>query len=278
MGDSCKDERKIAGSRVDAASDSGVPQNVFVGRAAEMYDVAEQLHSYPAAVEPAVSFLAALAGTGPVLEFAIGTGRVALPLRERGIDVHGLEISEDMIAQLRSKSGGEQIPVVIGDMATTPVPGAGTFTLVYLIYNTISNLLEQSEQVACFANAATHLAPGGAFVIELEIPGVRRMPPGATSYAFDISPQHLGFDTYDFANQRLVSHHYWPQSNGQMTSFDSHHRYVWPSELDLMARLAGLRFRERWGDWSQTPFEGESGHHISVWERPIAALQDDDQL
>lgn len=254
-----------------------MPQNVFVGRAAELYDFAEQLNSSPAAVEPAVSFLADLAGTGTVLEFAIGTGRVALPLREFGIDVHGLEISVDMVAQLRRKPGGEQVPVVVGDMATTPVPGAGRFSLVYLVYNTISNLLEQSEQVACFENAAAHLAPGGAFVIELEVPQVRRMPPGASSYAFDVSPQHLGFETYDFANQRSVSHHYWPLSNGQMTSFDSHHRYVWPSELDLMAQFAGLRFRERWGDWSRTPFTGDSDQHISVWEKPLTELHTGEQ-
>jgi hypothetical protein len=246
-----------------------MPQNVFVGRAAELYDSAELLNSHPAAVAPAVSFLAELAGAGPILEFAIGTGRIALPLCKSGLTVHGIEISADMVAQLKRKPGGEAIPVVIGDMATSHAPGAGGFSLVYLVYNTISNLLEQSEQVACFANAATHLRPGDVFVIELEIPRVRRMPPGQSDLAHDISPHHLGFDSYDFANQRLVSHHYWPQPDGQMTTFDSHHRYAWPAEFDLMAQLAGLRLRERWGDWSRAQFTGESIQHVSVWEKPV---------
>ncbi|MEO5722842.1 MAG: class I SAM-dependent methyltransferase [Ilumatobacteraceae bacterium] len=245
-----------------------MPQNVFISRAAELYDATELLNTRPAAVEPAVSFLAELAVDGPALEFAIGTGRIALPLRKRGAAVHGIEISADMIAQLKLKPGGEAIPVVIGDMATSHAPGIGEFSLVYLVYNTISNLLEQPEQVACFANAAAHLRPGGAFVIELEIPQVRRMAPGQSSFAHDISPHHLGFDTYDFANQRLVSHHYWPQPAGQMTTFESQHRYAWPAELDLMAQLAGLRLRERWGDWSRAQFTGESTGHVSVWEKP----------
>ena len=228
-----------------------MPQNTFVGPVAEFYDAAEVLNSQPAAIEPAVSFLAELAGDGPVLEFAIGTGRLALPLRERGVEVHGIEISEDMLAQLRPKPGAEAIPITVGDMATTRVPGAGNFSLVYLVYNTIGNLLEQSEQVACFANAAHHLRPGGTFVIELYIPQLRRMPPGESSCASDISPRHLNFDTYDFANQRLVSHHFWPHADGRMTTGDSHHRYAWPAELDLMAQLAGLRLRERWGDWTR---------------------------
>ena len=245
-----------------------MPQNVFVGPAAESYDATELLNTHPAAVDPAVTFLAELAGDGPALEFAIGTGRIALPLRKRGVDVHGIEISPDMVAQLRLKPDGETIPVVIGDMATSRAPGVGGFSLVYLVYNTISNLLEQAEQVACFENAAAHLRSGGAFVVELEIPQVRRMAPGQSSFADDISTRHLGFDTYDFADQRLVSHHYWPQPADQMTTFESHHRYAWPAELDLMAQLASLRLRERWGDWSRAPFTGESIQHVSVWEKP----------
>jgi SAM-dependent methyltransferase len=210
------------------------------------------------------------AGDGPVLEFAIGTGRIALPLRALGVDVHGIEISEDMVAELVRKPDGDAIPVVIGDMATARTPNAGTYSVVYLVYSTIGNLLDQSEQAACFANASAHLRPGGVFVIELGIPGVRRMPPGQSSYAFDISPNHLGFDTYDFANQRLVSHHYYPHAGGGLTTFESHFRYVWPAELDLMAQLAGLRLRERWGDWSGAPFTCESTQHISVWEKPAA--------
>jgi SAM-dependent methyltransferase len=247
-----------------------MPQNVFVGRVAHVYDAVEQLNSRPAAVEPAVSFLADLAHNGPVLEFAIGTGRIALPLQERGVDVVGIEISEDMVDQLRRKPGGEAIPVVIGDMATTQVEPVGGFSLVYLVYNTISNLLDQAEQVACFANAAAHLAPGGVFVIELGIPQIRKVAPGENSHAFDLSPVHLGFDTYDFANQRVTSHHYWPNAHGPLTAVDSHHRYAWPAELDLMAQIAGLRLRERYGDWSRSEFTGESTQHISVWEKPLA--------
>ena len=215
-----------------------------------------------------MSFLADLGGNEPVLEFAIGTGRLALPLRERGVAVHGIEISDDMIAQLNGKPGADAIPVVAGDMAVMRVPGAGSFSLVYLAYNTIGNLLEQSEQVACFANAAAHLRPGGTFVIERYIPQLRRMPPGQSSLASDITSHHLNFDTYDFANQRLVSHHFWPAPGGRMTTEESHHRYAWPAELDLMAQLAGLRLRERWGDWTRALFTGESAQHISVWEKP----------
>ena len=255
-----------------------MPQNVFVGRVAESYDAAELLNSQPAAVDPAVSFLADLAGDGSVLEFAIGTGRIALPLRERGVEVHGIEISQEMVAQLRGKPGGAAIPCVVGDMATTRAPRIGEFALVYLVYNTISNLLEQAEQVACFANAAAHLRPGGAFVIELEIPQVRRMPPGQSNVAGDISTHHLCFDTYDFANQQLVSHHYWPRPGGRMTTFESRHRYAWPAELDLMAQLAGLTLRERWGDWSRGEFTGESAQHISVWERIMPASRERSRL
>jgi SAM-dependent methyltransferase len=244
---------------------------VFVGTVAQHYDAAELLNSHPAAVGPAVSFLAAHAGDGPVLEFAIGTGRIALPLRALGVDVHGIEISADMVAELAAKPGGDAIPVAIGDMATTRTTHAGAYALVYLVYNTISNLLDQSEQVACFANAAAHLRPGGVFVIELEVPGLRRMPPGQSSFAFDIAPDHLGFDTYDFANQRLVSHHYSPRSDGGLASFESHHRYAWPAELDLMAQLAGLTLCDRWSDWEGAPFTGESTQHISVWEKPATS-------
>jgi SAM-dependent methyltransferase len=247
-----------------------MPQNTYVGPVAEFYDVAEELNSQPAAVDKAVSFLAELVGDGPVLEFAIGTGRLALPLSKRGVEVHGVEISADMLAQLSIKPGAEAIRVAVGDMATTQMPGAGSFSLVYLVYNTIGNLLEQSEQVACFANAAHHLRPGGTFVIELYVPQLRRMPPGESSYACDVSPRHLNFDTYDFANQRLVSHHFWPHADGRMTTGDSHHRYAWPAELDLMAQLAGLRLRERWGDWEHSAFTGESVQHVSVWEKPLA--------
>lgn len=245
-----------------------MPQNVFVGRAAREYDAHEAMVSEPAPVAPAVAFLAEAADGGHALEFAAGTGRIALPLHAAGVHVHGIEISEDMVDVLRTKPGGDpdSIPVTIGDMATTRVPGE--FTLVFLVYNTIQNLLDQAEQVECFRNAAAHLAPGGRFVIESGVPAIRRLPPGATAVPFDVSEQHLGFDTFDLARQRLTSHHYFRSAGGEALYSASHHRFVWPAELDLMAQLAGMRLRERWADWERAPFTSESATHISVWELP----------
>lgn len=241
-----------------------MPQNVFVGDIARFYDTSSDSEFSPAVLGPTVDFLAQLAAGGKALEFAIGTGRVALPLRARGIDVHGIEISADMTAELHAKPDGASVPVTVGDMATTRLDDS--FALVYLVYNTISNLLTQPEQVACFRNAAAHLDPGGCFVVELHVPQLRRMPPGEVACPFSVTDEHLGFDTYDFAEQRLTSHHYW--FDGDRTyRFDSHHRYAWPAELDLMAELAGLRLRERWADWVRSPFTGESEAHISVWEK-----------
>jgi SAM-dependent methyltransferase len=217
----------------------------------------------PDILGPAVGFLAALAPGGRALEFAIGTGRIALPLREHGIAVSGVDSSAGMLAALRAKPGADGIDAVLGDMATDRVPG--TFDLVYLVYNTITNLLTQAEQVACFRNAARHLRPGGHFVIEVFVPDLRRLPIGATAQAFRIEDQRIGFDTYDLLRQGLVSHHYW-LAEGQ--AFHSRHRYVWPSEVDLMAELAGLRLRERWADWSRAEFTAESPSHVSVWELP----------
>lgn len=244
---------------------SAVPQNVFVGDVARYYDATSEPNFAPAVLEPTVDFLVDLASGGMALEFAIGTGRVALALRERGVDVHGIEISDDMAAELRGKPGGSEVPVTIGDMASTRLDER--FALVYLVFNTISNLLTQAEQVACFRNAAAHLDPGGCFVVELQIPQLRRMPPGESVYPFSVTDEHLGFDTYDFAEQRLTSHHYWLGGN-QAHRFDSHHRYAWPAELDLMAELAGMRLRERWADWARSSFTGESHDHVSVWEKP----------
>jgi len=243
-----------------------MPQNVFVGRTARFYDAASPAMNDESVLTPTVEFLAKLAGDGAALEFAIGTGRVGLPLAARGVEVHGIEISEDMVAELRAKPGGDAIPVVIGDMATTRVDG--TFTLVYLVYNTIGNLLTQAEQVACFRNAAAHLEPGGWFVIEVGVPSLRSVPPGQDAYPFEVTDDHLGFDTFDFVDQRLTSHHYWNLPDGRVERFDSHHRYVWPAELDLMAELAGLTRKERWADWRRAPFTGDSQSHVSVWQRP----------
>ena len=243
-----------------------VPQNVFTGRIAERYDEDSADMFDPGVIQATVAFLADAAQGGSALEFAIGTGRVGLPLSNAGVEVHGIEISDDMAAQLRAKPGADAIAVTIGDIAAAKVPG--TFSLVYLVFNTISNLLTQDEQVACFENAAAHLAPGGRFVIELWIPDLRRFPPGAIAVPFDVTPTHLGFDTIDTATQQLVSHHYMIDGD-RVERFDSAHRYAWPAELDLMARIAGLRFRERWADWDRSPFTGESRKHISVWERPL---------
>ncbi len=241
-----------------------MPQNVFVGDVARFYDATSDSEFAPAVLGPTVDFLARLAGSGAALELAIGTGRVALPLRKAGVDVHGIEISADMVAELRAKPDGADVPVTIGDMATTRLDES--YALVYLVFNTISNLLTQAEQVACFRNAAAHLDPGGCFVVELQVPQLRRMPPGEAACPFSLTDKHLGFDTYDFAEQRLTSHHYW--FDGDRTQrFDSHHRYAWPAELDLMAELAGMRLRERWADWVRSPFTGESYAHISVWEK-----------
>jgi SAM-dependent methyltransferase len=216
-------------------------------------------------LEPTVEFLADAARGGRALEFAIGTGRVALPLSQRGVDVHGIDISEDMVAQLRAKPGGDSIMVTIGDIATTKVDG--TFSLVYLVYNTISNLTSQDEQVACFCNAAAHLAPGGRFVIELGVPNLRSFPPGAAAVPFAVTPTHFGFDTLDVATQLATSHHFWVAGD-RVARFETPFRWAWPAELDLMARIAGMTFRERWQDWDRAPFTGDSAKHISVWEKP----------
>jgi SAM-dependent methyltransferase len=219
----------------------------------------------PAVVDPAVSFLADLAGTGPALELGIGTGRIALPLSRRGVRVHGIELSPAMVAQLQAQQGGSEIGVTIGDLASATVGAA--FRLVYLLRNTITNLTTQYEQVEAFRNAAAHLEPGGCFVIENYIPELQRLPPGETIHVFTAMPAHLGFEEYNVATQIAFSHHYW-MIDGQLKAFSSPHRYAWPSELDLMARLAGMTLRQRWSDWNREPFTSESRSHISVWEKP----------
>ena len=207
-----------------------------------------------------------LAGDGDALELGIGTGRIALPLAERGVRVHGIDLSEAMVARLQAKPGAEQIGVTVGDFASTTVDGA--FSVAYLVANTIMNLTTQEEQVACFRNAAAHLEPGGCFVIEVVVPGLRRLPPGERLQLFDVTPTHLGFDEYDVARQGLVSHHYWITGDN-VEVFSPPFRYVWPAELDLMARLAGMTLRERWGGWQREPFTSESTMHVSVWEKGL---------
>ena len=218
----------------------------------------------PAVLDPAVDFLADLAGAGTALELGIGTGRVALPLSRRGVRVHGIELSPAMVAQLRTQQGASDIGVTIGDFATAKV--GGTFTLAYLLRNTITNLTTQVEQVECFRNVAAHLEPGGCFVIENYIPELQRLPPGETRHVFTATSTHVGFEEYDIARQIAVSHHFWA-IDGRVESRSSPHRYVWPSELDLMAQLAGMTLRERWSGWHREPFTSESRSHISVWQR-----------
>jgi SAM-dependent methyltransferase len=241
-----------------------VPKIYFDEPVAREYDADAADMFEPAVVDPAVSFLADLAGTGAALELGIGTGRIALPLSQRGVRVHGIDLSPAMVAQLQAKPGADEIGVTIGDFATTNV--GRTFTLAYLVFNTIENLTTQDEQVQCFQNVAAHLAPGGRFVVEVEVPALQRLPPGETVRAFHVSSTRLGFDEYDIAAQGLVSHHYWVRES-QLRVFSHPFRYVWPSELDLMARLAGMTLRERWCDWNREPFTSDSRKHISVWER-----------
>jgi hypothetical protein len=242
-----------------------VPRNYFDERIAKSYEARWPELFEPAVVDPAVRFLADLAGTGAALELGIGTGRIAIPLSRRGVRVHGIELSPDMVAQLRAKPGTDDIGVTIGDFATTSV--GGTFELAYLVRNTIMNLTTQHEQVACFGNVAAQLEPGGCFVIEVGVPELQRLPPGESVRAFTVTPTHLGFDAYDVASQGLVSHHYWVV-DGRLETFSAPFRYVWPSELDLMARLAGMTLRERWSDWTRAAFTSDSRQHVSVWEKP----------
>lgn len=220
----------------------------------------------PAVLGPTVDRLVELAAGGRVLEFAIGTGRVAIPLAGRGVSVTGIELSDAMIARLREKADEAAIPVVAGDMATAVAPGQ--YALVYLVYNTISNLLTQAEQVACFRNAARHLRPGGRFVIELWVPELRTLPPGQQATVFCSEPGYLGLDTYDLANQRVVSHHFRFGDGKQAQLFRSPHRYIWPAELDLMAQLAGFELASRHADWSGAAFTAESRSHVSVYRLP----------
>jgi SAM-dependent methyltransferase len=244
-----------------------MPENHFGEDVAARYDESSADMFDPAVIDPTVDFLAGLAGDGAALEFGIGTGRIALPLSRRGVSVHGIDLSEAMVARLREKPGAEQIGVTLGDFATTTVDGV--FSLAYIVYNTISNLTTQDAQVACFQNAAAHLGPGGCFVIEVGVPGLQRLPPGETVRAFTVSPTRLGFDEYDVASQGLISHHYWVAGD-RFESLSVPFRYAFPAEFDLMARLAGMTLRERWSGWQREPFTGESTTHVSVWEKPAS--------
>ena len=237
----------------------------FGADVAERYDERYGYEATPEVVDPIVDFLLEHAKDGPVLELGIGTGRVGLPLAGRGVQVHGIDLSEEMVARLRAKPGADQVEVTIGDFATTKLDE--TFTLAYLVANTIMNLTTQDEQVACFRNVAEHLEPGGRFVVEVLVPDLQRLPPGETFELFHVTPSHVGFDEIDVATQRLVSHHYWIDGD-RVQVLSPPFRYVWPSELDLMAQLAGMSLRERWGGWKHEPFTSDSRKHVSVWETP----------
>ncbi|MFG2030181.1 class I SAM-dependent DNA methyltransferase [Streptomyces sp. NPDC048825] len=238
----------------------------FGEKVAAGYDESSADMFRPEAVDPAVDLLAGLAGDGRALELGVGTGRIALPLARRGIPVHGIDMSRAMVARLRAKPGGDSVGVTIGDFATTRVEG--TFAVAYLVFNTINNLTTQDAQVACFQNAAAHLRPGGCFVIEVGVPELRRLPPGQNAVPFHISPTQWAFDIYDVATQSMSSN-YVTIVDGRAEHEYYPFRYVWPSELDLMARLAGMRLRDRWEDWTRAPFTSESRRHVSVWEKPV---------
>lgn len=239
--------------------------NYFDHDVADHYDESAPEMFDPAVVEPTVEFIAEHARDGAALEFGVGTGRIALPLAARGVEVTGIDLSPAMIERLQAKPGGRDVEVVVGDMTSTRA--AGVFSVVYLIFNTIMNLTTQSEQVACFRNAAAHLGPGGRFIIEVGVPALRLLPPGQRHVVFHSAEREWGIDEYDVVTQGLISHHIEVVDTG-VRQDSIPFRYVWPSELDLMAGMAGMRLRERFATWSKEPFTHESRQHVSVWEKP----------
>jgi SAM-dependent methyltransferase len=239
----------------------------FGERVAATYDDPSSEMFRPDAVDAVAEVLAELASGGRALELGVGTGRIALPLARRGVPVHGIDMSRAMVARLRAKPGGDAIGVTIGDFATTRVDG--TFSVAYLVFNTIMNLTTQEAQVACFRTVAAHLKPGGCFVIEVHVPELRRLPPGQNVVPFHVSPTRWAFDVYDVATQAMSSN-YVEVAGGRGEYRSIPFRYVWPAELDLMAQLAGLRLRERWDGWTREPFTSESSQHVSIWEKPAA--------
>jgi SAM-dependent methyltransferase len=232
---------------------------------AEVYDKIYAAKFEPPVLGPIVDLLAGLARRGPALEFAVGTGRVALPLSARGIAVCGIELSPHMAGQLLAKPGADAVPVIIGDMTTTRVPG--TFTLVYLVANTIMNVTTQDDQLAVFANAAAHLEPGGCFVVEVLAPQPRRVPPGEAGWVFTLAPDHIGIETFDDTAAQIAWSHHWIEVDGRLVRHSAPYRYVWPSELDLMAKITGFRVRNRWAGWDQAPFTSGSHGQVAVFEK-----------
>jgi SAM-dependent methyltransferase len=246
-------------------ADQGHDEGFFGERVAATYDERSADMFDPAVVTPVVDLLAGLAGRGRALEFGIGTGRIALPLAERGLTVAGIDSSEAMVTRLRDKPGGGDLEVAVGDFASTRV--GGEFALVYLIFNTISNLVTQDAQVACFENAAAHLGRGGRFVIETTVPALQSLPVGQTIIPFRADPEGISFDVYDVVTQRFSSQHF-VFADGRVEAYPVEFRYAWPAELDLMARLAGLRLQDRWAGWRREPFTSLSRAHVSVYEKP----------
>jgi SAM-dependent methyltransferase len=232
---------------------------------AEVYDTVYAAGFEPSALDPMVDALTELANGGPALEFAAGTGRVALPLAARGVHVHGIELSPDMAERMRAKPGADEVPVAVGDMTTTRVPGS--FTLVYLVANTIMNVTTQDDQLAVFANAAAHLDEGGCFVVEVIVPQPGHVPHGSGGRVFTLDPDHVGVETFDDPLGQIAWSHHWMEVDGRLVRHSAPYRYVWPSELDLMARLTGFRVRDRWADWSRAPFTSDSTSQVAVFEK-----------
>ena len=251
----------------DAPADGWFPESV-----AAHYDAPGGANA-PEQVTPVVDILEDLAD-GPVLEFAIGTGRIAVPLAARGVPVSGIELSRAMAARIRSKPGGDAVEVTIGDMTTTRV--TGRFSLVYLVYNTINNVTTQDGQVDVFRNAAAHLWPGGLFLIEVGLPRLRRLPPGQDTVPFAVAPGadgggYVGFDQYDVVTQEFTSNHVTVSPDGTGRFRRIPFRYAWPAEMDLMARIAGMSLKHRWADWNRSEFTAESTKHVSIWEKDQGA-------
>lgn len=241
----------------------GYEAHTYGDRIAGVYD---ELYGTLFDVDATVSLLAELGGDGPALELAIGTGRIALPLADRGVDVTGIDASEAMVAELRAKPGGDDIPVVMGDFADVDIEGR--FKLVFVVFNTLFNLATQDEQVRCFTNVTKHLTEDGVFVVEAFVPDVTRYTRHQTTGVdrLDSESVHLEASRHDPVNQTVDSQHIHLRRGEPVEMYPVSIRYAYPSELDLMARLAGLRLRARWGGWHKEPFTSESKFHVSVYE------------
>lgn len=250
----------------DVHVDTGLMASHTWGRdIAETYDATNADDFSPSVLQPVIDLLSGLADGGRALELAVGTGRVALPLSARGITVEGIELSPHMAEQMRDKPGADAVRLTVGDMTTTRLPG--TFRLVYLVANTIMNVTTQEEQLAVFANASAHLQSGGHFVIEVIVPQLRRVPLGEIARVFTLDADHVGIETFDDTAEQIAWSHHWIEVDGRLVRHSAPYRYVWPSELDLMARAAGLRRHARWAGWDRQPFTGDSTSHVTVYEK-----------